>query len=197
MSSFDAVRYYIALLLLVTGPGAALFWLPIHPFATFWRRAGLRWAYAAGFGTYVAVGLLGWTLRAPLLSVEFGTTPTTITVGVVLIVASAVMRRLWHRQLSIKTLFGLPELAPDRHPGKMLTEGAYARIRHPRYLEILVGFLGYALFCNYLAAYLVWAFLVAALAMIIPMEERELLHRYGPAYEDYRRRVPALLPRWR
>jgi len=70
-------------------------------------------------------------------------------------------------------------------------------VRHPRYLEILVGFLGWALFCNYLAAYLVWAFLVVALLILIPMEERELVQRFGPAYEEYRRRVPALIPRLR
>lgn len=196
MSTFDTVRYYVALLLLVFGPGAALFWFPIHPFAAFWRRVGHRWAYLVGFGTFAAAGLAGWVFRAPLLSIELGAHPVAIAAGVVLIVASGVMRRLWHRQLSIKTLFGLPELAPDRHPGNMLTEGAYARIRHPRYLEILVGFLGWALFCNYLAAYLVWAFLVVAILILIPVEERELVRRFGAAYEEYRRRVPALIPRF-
>src|SRR3989304_5251347 len=191
MSTFDAVRYYLALVLLVSGPGAVLFWFPIHPFVAFWRRVGHRWAYLAGSATYAAAGVTAWVSRAPLLSIEFGTRPVAIAAGVVLIVASGVMRRIWHRQLSIKTLFGLPELAPDRHPGKMLTEGAYAWIRHPRYLEVLVGFLGYALFCNYLAAYLVWVFVTAALLLLIPIEERELAARFGSAYEEYRRRVPA------
>jgi protein-S-isoprenylcysteine O-methyltransferase Ste14 len=195
MSTFDSVRYYMALVLLVSGPGSALSWFPIHPFAAFWRRVGLGWAYTVGFGTYVAAGVVGWIFRAPLLSIDFGAEPVTIGAGVVLMVVSAVMRRIWHRQLSIKTLFGLPELAPDRHPGKILTQGAYAWVRHPRYLEVLVGFLGWALFCNYLAAYLVWAFLVVALLILIPMEERELVQRFGPAYEEYRRKVPALVPR--
>jgi len=197
MSTLDTVRYYIALVLLVAGPGAVLFWFPIHPFAALWRRVGPRWAYLVGFSTFAAAAVTGWVLRAPLLSIEFGTGPVVIAAGVILIIASGVMRRIWHRQLSFKTLFGLPELAPDRHPGKILTEGAYAWIRHPRYLEILVGFLGWALLCNYLAAYLVWAFLLVALLILIPIEERELVQRFGPAYEEYRRRVPALLPRRR
>lgn len=194
MSTFDSVRYYVALVLLVTGPGAALFWFPIHPFAPFWRRVGYGWAYVVGFGAMVAAGVLAWVFRRPLLSIEFGSNPIVVGCGVVLIVASGVMRRIWHRQLKVKTLFGLPELAPERHPGAILTEGAYAWVRHPRYLEILVGFLGYALFCNYLAAYLVWAFLAGCFLILIPMEEHELVARFGPAYEEYRRRVPALVP---
>jgi protein-S-isoprenylcysteine O-methyltransferase Ste14 len=31
--------------------------------------------------------------------------------------------------------------------------------------------------------------------VLIPMEERELAERFGPAYEEYRRRVPAIFPR--
>jgi protein-S-isoprenylcysteine O-methyltransferase Ste14 len=197
MSTFDTVRYYVALVLLVTGPGAALAWYPIHPFAAFWRRVGARWAYAVAFATYLAACYAGWVFRAPLLSIDFGTGPVVITAAVVLILASSVLRHLWFRHLSLKTLFGLPELAPHRHPGKMLTEGAYAWVRHPRYVEILVGFLGYALLSNYLAAYLVWAFSVVAILIIIPMEERELAARFGPAYEEYQRKVPALIPRLR
>lgn len=194
MSTFDAVRYYLALVLVVTGPGAALFWFPIHPFAAFWRRVGPGWAYTVGFGTYVAACVAGWAFRAPLLSIEFGTGPAVVAAGVVLILVATVLRHLWRRQLSMRILFGLPEISP-RQPQRILTEGAYAWVRHPRYVEILVGFLGWALFCNYLAAYLVWAFLVVAILIIIPMEERELAQRFGPAYEEYRRRVPALVPR--
>ena len=196
MSTFDTVRYYIALLLVVTGPGAALFWFPIHPFAAFWRRVGPRWAYTAVIGAYVAAGVAGWAFRAPLLSIQYGTGPIVIAAGAVLILVATVLRHLWHRQLSMRILFGLPELS-SRQPQRILTEGAYACVRHPRYVEILVGFLGWALFCNYLAAYLVCAFLVVAIAIIIPMEERELAQRFGPAYEEYRRRVPALVPRLR
>lgn len=197
MTTFDTIRYGIALVLLVTGPGSVLFWFPIHPLATFWRRVGAGWAYLVGFGVYAlsAVVLAAW--RRPLLAVEFGTSRVTLAAGVVLIVAAAALRRTWHRQLKLRTLFGLPELSPERHPQSLLTEGAYARVRHPRYLEILLAFLGYALAANYLAGYAVALFLALSILVLIPMEERELAERYGAAYVEYRRRVPALLPRLR
>lgn len=195
MSTLDALRYYVALIVVVTTPGALLFWFPIHPLANFWRRAGYRWAYVAGFGVYTFTCVLAWMWRRPLLAIEFGANTYVMGAGVALIVTTAAMRRSWSRQLSIRTLFGLPEVAPDRYPGRLLTEGAYARVRHPRYLQILVGLLGYALLSNYLAAYVVWAFVAIATALLIPLEERELAARFGADYEEYRRRVPALMPR--
>jgi hypothetical protein len=38
----NAVRYWLALLVLMFMPGAVLFWFVVHPFVRFWRRLGLR-----------------------------------------------------------------------------------------------------------------------------------------------------------
>lgn len=197
MSTFDKVRYGIALVLTMTGPGAAFFWFPVHPLAGFWRRVGFGWAYLAGFGVYVATAWVAWRYREWFLAVDFGPSRATLVAGVALAIAAAVLRRLWHRQLSIKTLFGLPELAPHRHPPRLLTEGAYAWVRHPRYVEVIVGVLGYALISNYLAAYGAAALVALGILILIPLEEREMAERFGAAYDAYRARVPALVPRLR
>jgi protein-S-isoprenylcysteine O-methyltransferase Ste14 len=195
MTTFGWVRYVIALVLLVSGPGAVLFWFPVHPLAKLWRRVGYGWAYVAGFGAFTLSAVVLATYRRPLLSIEFGTSVATTGLGFVLIVAGGILRRCWRRQLTMRTLYGLPQLAPNRYPGRLLTEGVYAWVRHPRYLEVLVGFAGFALVSNYLAAYGVVLFLLLSFLVLIPLEERELVERFGPAYEDYRRRVPALIPR--
>jgi protein-S-isoprenylcysteine O-methyltransferase Ste14 len=196
MTTFDRIRYAIALLLLLTGPGAVLFWFPIHPFARFWRRVGATWGYAAGGAVYAASAAILATYRHSLLSIDFGTGSVAIVLGCVLLAAHLWLRRLWRRQLKMRTLYGVPELAPDRVPSVLLTEGVYARIRHPRYGEIILGYAGFACVSNYLAAYGATVFMVLGILVLIPVEERELAERFGEPYAEYRRRVPALIPRF-
>lgn len=62
-------------------------------------------------------------------------------------------------------------MAPEKHQNTLVTQGIYSRMRHPRYVEML---LAHALFTNYLAAYGVFALSVAGLALIVRLEEREL-----------------------
>ncbi len=194
MWTLDAIRYAIAWLLLVTGPGAVLFWFPVHPFVRFWRRIGYRWGYVAGLAVYLVSVVLGIIFAPPLLSIDFGLHAVPLVGGLCLLAAHAYLRRRWRTQLTLRTLFGVPELAPSDRPPVLLTEGIYARIRHPRYLETLLGYAGYACLSNYLAAYGVAAFLLVGILVLIPLEERELADRFGPPYEEYRRRVPALIP---
>ena len=197
MSGYDLARYYLAVLILVSVPGAVLFWFPIHPFAAFWRRVGAGPAYAAGFGVMIVVGVLLFVWRGPLLAVDFGTSRTTAGAGLVLLIVAAVIRKYWRKQLKISILFGLPELAPDRYPARLLTEGIYARVRHPRYLEYSLGSVGAALLSNFAAAYVAVAFTIVGLAVLVPYEDRELEARFGDDFREYRRRVPAGFPQLR
>lgn len=197
MELFDQLRYGIALFLVAFAPASVVFWIAVHPLASVWRRVGYWWGYAAGF--FLAVVLAsacfawrGWIARGDLGSHLFVVIP-----GLVLLAAAGATRRRLQRQLTGKTMFGLPELAPDKYPGRLLTDGLYARVRHPRYLQVVVAVLGWALLANYVAGYLAVLTVVAALAVVIPLEERELAQRFGAEYDDYRRRVPAVVPRLR
>ena len=73
---------------------------------------------------------------------------------------------------------------------RLLCEGIYARMRHPRYLEIFLALGFCALFSNYLAGYAMLAGSVPVLLAIIHIEERELRERFGEEYVDYCARVP-------
>lgn len=92
--------------------------------------------------------------------------------------------------LGARELFGLssaPREAQLRMPF------LYRRVRHPLQTGFLLALwatpsltFGHALFAAGLSAYI---------AIGLHFEERDLVRRFGSAYEEYRRRVPALLPR--
>jgi protein-S-isoprenylcysteine O-methyltransferase Ste14 len=100
------------------------------------------------------------------------------------------------RYLTMRLLSGIPELRDDG-PGRLLTQGVYARIRHPRYVEVLLGVAAYALVANYLGGYVVVIATVTAMFPLVILEERELRDRFGAEYDEYARRVPRFIPRRR
>jgi protein-S-isoprenylcysteine O-methyltransferase Ste14 len=197
MNRFDTVRHVMALLLVATTPGAFTYWFVVHPFVPFWRRVGYRWGFVVAYGQYAVIVIVLVLLRRTYLAIDFGANVVTVTLGALFMVAGTIVQRGWRRQLKMRALYGLPELAPGRYESTLLCEGIYARVRHPRYLQIMLSLTGWALISNYLASYVVVAFGGVLLAFLIPLEERELVTRFGQAYEDYRRRVPALIPRFR
>jgi protein-S-isoprenylcysteine O-methyltransferase Ste14 len=91
---------------------------------------------------------------------------------------------------------GIPELSPAPENWILLTEGVYARIRHPRYVELHLWVLGYSFVANYLALYVVCLLLGPALYLIVILEEKELKGRFGDQYEEYSRNVPRFVPRF-
>jgi protein-S-isoprenylcysteine O-methyltransferase Ste14 len=95
----------------------------------------------------------------------------------------------------MKQLVGLPELAPQRPDNRLVTSGIYSRVRHPRYLELLLFLLGHALLTNYLAVYVTLVACLAGFPVLIWMEEKELRERFGKDHESYCARVPRWIPR--
>jgi protein-S-isoprenylcysteine O-methyltransferase Ste14 len=196
MGLFDRLRYGIALFLVVFAPASVAFWIVVHPLARFWRRVGTWWGYAAGIGLSTAIAVACYRTRGWIAATDLGKYMFTTGTGLALLVLAGVFRRHLQKQLRSRILLGLPELAPDTHPGRLLTDGVYAHMRHPRYVQMLLAILGWALLSNYVAGYVALLVTMAAVAVVIPLEERELAERFGAAYEAYRRRVPALIPRW-
>lgn len=193
----NTVRYFLALFLVITLPPLFLYWLLLHPFVNFWRGKGIGATFSIVL-TIIVAGMIGlFSLRHYLLDIDYGTRAAFVLLGILCLVLSGVMRFALQKQLTIKTLLGLPEFAPDRFPRELITEGIYARLRHPRYVQLVIALIGYALIANYLAAYLAVALWVPGIYVIVLLEEKELRQHFGAAYERYCRSVPRFLPRWR
>jgi protein-S-isoprenylcysteine O-methyltransferase Ste14 len=191
----DSIRYFLALILVVTLPPLFFYWLLIHPFINFWRAKGVGVTYGVILAI-VAAGLVGlFSIRHYVLAIDLGTNYLLVGLGVLCLALSGTLRFALHKHLTVAALLGLPEIAPDRYPRTLVTEGVYARLRHPRYMQLLIALIGYALIANYLAAYIVVALWIPAIYIIVLLEERELRDHFGKAYEDYCRRVPKFIPK--
>lgn len=191
----SVLRYAIALLLVVAIPAAIGFWLLIHPFVRFWRRLGPRTTYLAVLPPVAALILGMFLLRGRLLGLDWGTNWPLVALGSLFLVLSGWLRLKIGKRLTVRILVGLPELSAA--PGEMLSDGLFARIRHPRYAQMTLALLGYALIANYPAAYAAFLCWCAGIALVVRLEERELLNRFGARYRDYCQRVPRFLPRIR
>lgn len=192
----EAIRRVFAMLLVVGMPPGVTFWLLVHPLAGFWRRLGPGWAYTLIGAAETALIVLLVLLRDHLLGRDRGTSWVLITLGALLYVGSIWLSLLCRRQLRMSVFAGGPELSSRAYPGRLLQEGVYAHIRHPRYASVIIGTGGLALAANHTGAYVVVGISLLLLWPVILLEERELAARFGAEYEAYRRRTPALLPRW-
>ena len=133
--------------------------------------------------------------RKTLLGVDFGTSYPLVLLSALLLAMAGTIAVRRRKLLTFGVLAGLPELSEARYPGKLLTVGPYAQIRHPRYVEILLATVSYALFANYLGPYILAAAAVPVIFFIVLLEEKELRERFGEEYEQYCENVPRFFPK--
>jgi protein-S-isoprenylcysteine O-methyltransferase Ste14 len=169
------------------------YWFIVHPFAARWRALRrpfrfilplwfLAFLLAAG-ATYPFAGTQlydGWSVR--------------IAGAILILLAAAVYRAVGGERFTGAQLVGRSEVETGQEQ-RLVAEGMHARVRHPIYLAGLLMLLGWTVASGLLAAYLLLAWVVAAGAVMIRLEESELIQRFGDSYRDYRRRVPAIIPK--
>jgi protein-S-isoprenylcysteine O-methyltransferase Ste14 len=195
MKALNTARFILGFFVVAFQPPAVLLWVAIHPFASFWRHLGPIWTYSL-LGIPVAGYVVAvWFFRDAMLGRDLGASPPLMVLAAVLAVIGSLLNRRRRRQLTFAKLSGVPELSARHYPGKLLTEGLYARIRHPRYVEVQLFVFAYALFANYAGAYVVAVLSLLLLFWVVLLEEKELRLRFGKEHEEYCRRVPRFIPR--
>lgn len=192
----DAARYYSALFFLVGLPPGLIFWFVVHPFVVFWRQLGPGLTYGLVGGTMGGLGFGLYYLRGTLLATEFGLNSVCVGIAVVCLAGSGAIAVKRSKYLTLRIMVGVPELASQGSSTGLLSQGIYARIRHPRYVEIFLCVVGVAFFSNYLAIYVLAVLSVPVIYGVVVLEERELHDRFGHAYAEYCRQVPRFIPRF-
>ena len=85
------------------------------------------------------------------------------------------------------------ELAP--RTSRLMTAGPYALCRNPMLLGVLIYYLGWQIYLLSWRALAVFAVFALIIWVQVRREEQRLERDFGREYRDYKRRVPALLPR--
>ena len=167
-----------------------IYWLMIHPFNSFWRNRIRAAFWIAGLTAWIAGGVLLWIFRLLLLSTKHASWVATAA-GLTLIGAEVYLFLRVERELGGRRLVGHAELTGT---GEMFTGGLYAHVRHPRYTGMFCAVVGAALLGGTLRLWAVLGVWWLLALVVIRLEERELVARFGPTYIAYRKRVPAFLP---
>jgi protein-S-isoprenylcysteine O-methyltransferase Ste14 len=79
----------------------------------------------------------------------------------------------------------------------VVSSGIYRYVRHPRYLEYMLTFLGLAFLTGAAGIFVLAIATILLYLVVAPLEERELREAFGPHYDAYAREVPRFIPRLR
>ncbi|MEW6570558.1 MAG: isoprenylcysteine carboxylmethyltransferase family protein [Nitrospirota bacterium] len=188
MSETD-VNDFLALIILLFWPVIPLFWIPVHFAARFFKRLGL-WTYLLPLLTWIPGAYLIYAYRSHLLQLRIPLPDVLNLVGVPILFAGLLLHLWTARLLGLWGIIGVPEVFPKMKK-KLVSKGPYSVVRHPTYLAHTMIFSGVFFITEVVAlgALTIGDFIIVN-AVIIPLEEKELLRRFGKEYRSYQEEVP-------
>lgn len=144
------------------------------------------------FSTLLFIGILVQALFLPNQKM-LETSPNLSYVGYMLATLGVVLTSRSLKEISFSSFLGLSgkKNEPTEH---LVIRGIYSKIRHPLYLGLILIFLGYFLVSGTVGALIHLSCLIGYLPFGIYFEEKNLLKKYGEAYADYQKTVPAIFP---
>jgi protein-S-isoprenylcysteine O-methyltransferase Ste14 len=170
-----------------------LFWLMVHPFATFWRtrfRAPLKILGAL----WIVLWFVAWIVTAPWRMQLLYDHAWPVLLAIPLWLTSATIYLVGGWQFSLEQIIGRYEVELDRNQN-LVTDGLHGYVRHPLYVGHFCTLLGLAISTGTVAVWGLLAFALFAGAIMIRFEDAELEQRFGAPYREYRQRVPAVIPK--
>lgn len=192
METVDLIRYWLGVMVIASWFPAIFPWLVIHPLIEVWRSTGktVMWLVIAPFWIGFAVVMI--IFRDAVLGPDLGSHVLVGISGVVVLLTGGVLDFRRRKYLTTKILVGNPEI--DNDASNLLTGGPYAKVRHPRYVAIVLSYLGFTVLANFEGVYIYFAVSLPFLWLVVVLEEKELHRRFGKAYGDYAAKTPRFIP---
>lgn len=149
---------------------------------------GNRWVLIP----FTVIGLLSGWLPAFTDRMDFWTLDGDAVrwLGVVLFAIGGALR-IWPVFVLGRRFSGLVAIQTGH---SLVTDGVYGVVRHPSYLGLLVGMVGWALAFRAGAGLVLTALIVPPLIVRMNAEEQMLRSQFGAQYDAYRARTARLIP---
>jgi len=132
--------------------------------------------------------LVGAIIPSPLLMVP---TPIHFYVGLMMATLGIFVIKRAFRAYSAGVFLGL-KTEPENQ--KLVIDGLQRKVRHPLYAGTILIFLGYFIYNPLLSSFVTLLALAIYLPIGIQLEEKKLIRKFGQAYIDYKKSVPAIFP---
>jgi protein-S-isoprenylcysteine O-methyltransferase Ste14 len=185
---------FLALMTIIFWPVIPLFWIPVHGLSRILKRLGFL-TYLLPLVTWVPLAYLIYSLKIFILQFKMKF-PFILNISGIPILVLGILLHIWTgKLLGLWGLIGLPEIY-TRIKGKLVTEGPFSIVRHPTYFAHILIFSGVFLITGVVSIGIITIIDIFLIHIfIIPLEEKELLNRFGEEYRLYRERVSKYFPR--
>jgi len=185
---------FLALMTIILWPIIPLFWIPVHGLSRIIKKIGLL-TYVTPLLTWLPLAYIIYRNRTFVLQFKVDLSVILNITGISLLVLGTLLH-VWAGQLlGLWGLVGLPEVSTNIK-GKLITRGPFAVVRHPTYFAHILMFSSIFLITGVIAIGIITLLdFLLVYTIITPLEERELLNRFGEEYRLYKKRVPKFFPR--
>lgn len=183
----------LALAAIMIWPVIPLFWIPVHGFPKLFKRLG-KFTYLMPALLWPPLAYLIFINRGMLLHYRFAFPVPVRVTGALLLAAGVALQIRTGVLLSLRGLMGIPEIFSGVS-GRLVTRGIFSVVRHPTYLSHTMMLAGVFLLTTVAAVGIVTLVdFVVINSIVIPLEERELLDRFGNEFGEYQKNVPKYFP---
>jgi protein-S-isoprenylcysteine O-methyltransferase Ste14 len=170
-----------------------IFWIPVHGLSKFFRRLGI-FTYITPVITWVPIAWIIYANRERILSHTIDLPLPVQGAGWIVLVCGILLQIWTLRLLGGWGIMGLPEVTQIVE-SRIVTSGPFSVIRHPTYLSHAIMYVGVFLITGVIAVGIITLLDVVIInTVVIPLEDRELVERFGEKYRKYQERVPAFFP---